>query len=120
MSRLPLEGLRVTDFCWIGAGSYATKILGDLGADVIKIESTKALDQLRTGGPFKDKIKGVNRSGYFADRNTSKRSMTVNMKHPRAIDLVRKLIAKTDIVANNFTPGVMERFGLGYQQVREI
>ncbi|MDB5921821.1 MAG: CoA-transferase, partial [Betaproteobacteria bacterium] len=120
MSHLPLEGVRVTDFSWIGAGSYATKILGDLGANVIKIESTKALDQLRTGGPFKDKKKGVNRSGYFADRNTSKRSITINMKHPRALDLVKKLIAKTDIVANNFTPGVMERFGLGYAEVQAL
>jgi benzylsuccinate CoA-transferase BbsF subunit len=120
VSRLPLEGIRVTDFCWIGAGSYATKILGDLGAEVVKIESSKALDQLRTGGPFKDRKKGVNRSGYFADRNTSKRSITVNMKHPRALELVKTLIAKSDIVANNFTPGVMERFGLGYEQVRAL
>ena len=117
MNRLPLAGLRVTDFCWIGAGSYATKILGDMGAEVIKIESSKALDQLRTGGPYKDKKPGVNRSGYFADRNTSKRSITIDMKHPRALEIVKKLIAKTDIVANNFTPGVMERFGLGYAAV---
>ena len=117
MNRLPLAGLRVTDFCWIGAGSYATKILGDMGAEVIKIESSKALDQLRTGGPYKDKKPGVNRSGYFADRNTSKRSITIDMKHPRALKIVKKLIAKTDIVANNFTPGVMERFGLGYAAV---
>src|ERR1044072_2382806 len=99
MARLPLEGLRVTDFCWIGAGSYATKILGDMGAEVIKVESSRALDQLRTAGPFKDKKKGVNRSGYFADRNTSKRSMTVDMKHPRALEVVQRLIVKTDIVA---------------------
>ena len=120
MSRLPLEGIRITDFSWIGAGSYATKVLADLGADVIKIESHKAIDQLRTGGPFKDKVKGVNRSGYFADRNTSKRSMRLDMKHPRALEVVKKLLTKTDIIANNFTPGVMDRFGLGYDAVRAI
>ena len=120
MSRLPLEGVRIADFTWIGAGSYATKVLADLGADVVKIESSQALDQLRTGGPFKDKIKGVNRSGYFADRNTSKRSITLNMKRPRALDVATKLIARSDIVANNFTPGVMERFGLGYDAVRAM
>jgi benzylsuccinate CoA-transferase BbsF subunit len=120
MSRPPLEGIRITDFSWIGAGSYATKVLADLGADVVKIESRKAIDQLRTGGPFKDKVKGVNRSGYFADRNTSKRSMTLDMKHPRALDIVKKLLATTDIIANNFTPGVMDRFGLGYDAVRAI
>ncbi len=70
--KLPLAGLRVADFCWIGAGSYTTKILGDMGADVIKIETSTRLDSLRVAGPYKDGKPGVNRSGYFADRNTSK------------------------------------------------
>ncbi|MBU1441925.1 MAG: CoA transferase [Gammaproteobacteria bacterium] len=110
---LPLAGLRVADFCWIGAGSYTTKILGDLGADVIKIESSTRLDSLRMAGPYKDGKPGVNRSGYFADRNTSKRGVTIDMKHPRALAVVERLIAKSDIVANNFAAGVMEKFGLG-------
>jgi benzylsuccinate CoA-transferase BbsF subunit len=118
MARLPVAGVRVTDFTWIGAGSYATKILADFGADVIKIESNRRLDSLRLAAPYKDGVKGVNRSGYFADRNTSKRSMTLDMKHPKALALVMKLIATSDIVANNFTPGVMERFGLDYESVR--
>ncbi len=117
MTSPPLEGVRVIDFCWVGAGSYATKTLADLGADVIKIESSTRLDSLRMAGPYKDGKPGVNRSGYFADRNTSKRSITVNMKHPRALELVKKLIVQSDVVANNFTPGVMEKFGLGYQEV---
>ena len=120
MKRLPLAGIRVTDFTWIGAGSYATKILADFGADVIKIESSRRIDSLRMSAPYKDRIKGVNRSGYFADRNATKRSLTLDMKHPRALELARKLIAQSDIVANNFTPGVMERFGLGYEAVRAI
>jgi benzylsuccinate CoA-transferase BbsF subunit len=119
-ARLPLAGIRVTDFTWIGAGSYATKILADFGADVVKIESSKRVDSLRLAAPYKDGVKGVNRSGYFADRNTSKRSMTLDMKHPEALGLVSRLIAKSDIVANNFTPGVMERFGLGYEAVRKM
>lgn len=117
MPRLPLAGIRVTDFTWIGAGSYATKILADYGADVVKIESTRRLDALRMSAPYKDGVKGVNRSGYFADRNTSKRSITLNMKHPEAAALVRRLIGESDIVANNFTPDVMTRFGLGYEDV---
>lgn len=120
MKRLPLTGIRVTDFTWIGAGSYATKILADFGAEVIKIESARRIDSLRMGAPYKDRIKGVNRSGYFADRNTSKRSLALDMKHPKALALAQKLIARSDIVANNFTPGVMERFGLGYEAVRAI
>ena len=118
MARLPVEGVRVTDFTWIGAGSYATKILADFGADVVKIESERRLDSLRLAAPYKDGVKGVNRSGYFADRNTSKRSMTLDMKHPKALGLASKLIAQSDIIANNFTPGVMERFGLDYDSVR--
>ncbi len=120
MARLPLAGIRIIDFTWIGAGSYATKILADFGAEVIKIESSRRIDSLRMAAPYKDRIKGVNRSGYFADRNTSKRSIAIDMKHPGALELVRKLIAQSDIVANNFTPGVMERFGLGYEAVCRI
>lgn len=119
-ARKPLEGIRVTDFAWIGAGSYTTKILADAGADVIKIESATRIDSLRLGAPYKDGIKGMNRSGYFADRNSSKRSITVNMKHPEALGLLQKLIGKSDVIANNFTPGVMERFGLGYEAVRAM
>jgi benzylsuccinate CoA-transferase BbsF subunit len=118
MNRLPLSGVRVVDFTWIGAGSYTTKLLADFGADVIKIESVARLDSLRNSRPYKDGIAGVNRSGYFADRNTSKRSITVNMKSPRGQELVRKLIRTSQVVANNFTPGTMEKFGLGYEDVR--
>ncbi len=118
--RRPLEGIRVTDFTWIGAGSFATKMLADAGADVIKIESSERLDSLRVAPPFKDKIKGVNRSGYFSDRNTSKRSFALNLKNPRSRDIVLKLVEKSDVVANNFTPGVMERLGLDYASIREV
>lgn len=120
MAKLPLEGVRITDFCWIGAGSYTTKLLADMGADVLKIESASRLDSLRLSAPYKDKIRGVNRSGYFADRNTSKRSVTLNMKDPKGVELARRLIATSDMVTNNFTPGTMEKFGLGYEAVRAI
>jgi len=113
--RLPLAGLRIADFCWIGAGSYTTKIFADLGADAIKIETSTRLDSLRQAGPYKDGIPGVNRSGYFADRNASKRGMTIDLKHPRALEIVKRVIAQSDIVANNFAAGVMEKFGLGYE-----
>jgi benzylsuccinate CoA-transferase BbsF subunit len=109
----PLEGIRIIDFCWVGAGSYTTKILADLGADVIKIESNAKVDGIRMSGPFANGIPGINRSGYFADRNTSKRSITMNMKTDRAQELARALIAEADVVTNSFTPRVMEKFGLG-------
>ncbi|HYF20566.1 MAG TPA: CoA transferase [Ramlibacter sp.] len=118
--KLPLSGLRVADFCWIGAGSYTTKVLGDMGADVIKIETATRLDSLRLAGPYKDGQPGVNRSGYFADRNTSKRGITIDMKHPRALAVIRRLIARSDVVANNFAAGVMDKFGLGYEDCRKL
>lgn len=117
MSQLPLSGIRVADFTWIGAGSYTTKLLADFGAEVIKVESSTRMDSLRSTAPFKDGVAGINRSGYFADRNTSKRSIQLNLKHPKAPEIARALIAKSDAVANNFTPGTMEKFGLGYQDV---
>ncbi|MDI4655130.1 CaiB/BaiF CoA transferase family protein [Xanthobacter autotrophicus] len=117
MSRLPLAGVSIIDFCWVGAGSYMTKLLADMGADVVKVESTRSLDSLRLAPPFKDGVRSVNRSGYFADRNSSKRSITVNMKDPRGVEIVRALIAEADIVANNFRPGTMEKLGVGYDQL---
>lgn len=116
----PLTGVRVLDFTWVGAGSFTTKLLADHGADVIKVESAGHLDSLRLGAPFAGGVRGVNRSGYFAERNTSKRGITLNLKDPRAQELARKLAAGADVVANNFRPGVMDRFGLGYEQVRAV
>jgi benzylsuccinate CoA-transferase BbsF subunit len=119
MKRL-LEGIKIVDFTWIGAGSYTTKLLADLGADVIKIETATRLDSLRITRPFKDGIAGIDRSGYFADRNTSKRSITVNVKHAEGLKLVKQLIAHCDLVTNNFTPDVMGKLGLGYEVVKGI
>jgi benzylsuccinate CoA-transferase BbsF subunit len=120
LNSLPLEGVRVADFTWIGAGSFTTKLLADHGAEVIKIESKERMDSLRNSRPYKDGVPGMNRSGYFADRNSSKRSITLNLKTEAGQNLARRLIAQSDIVANNFTPGTMEKFGLGYDAVREF
>jgi benzylsuccinate CoA-transferase BbsF subunit len=116
----PLEGVRVLDFTWVGAGSLTTKLLADHGADVIKVESRSHLDSLRTSPPFAGGVRdGVDRSGYFAERNTSKRSICLNLRTGEGRALARRLVATADIVANNFRPGVMEKFGLGYADLRE-
>lgn len=120
MSKGPLAGIRIADFCWVGAGSYTTKLLADQGADVIKIESSAKVDGIRLSPPFAGGQQGVNRSGYFADRNTSKRSITINMKTEEGQRLARELVAESDVVANNFTPGVMARFGLAWEDVQKI
>ena len=120
MSEGALSGIRVVDFCWVGAGSFTTKLLADQGADVIKIESRKKVDGIRLSPPFAGGERGVNRSGYFADRNTSKRSCTINMKSEEGQRIARELIARSDVVANNFTPGVMARFGLSWEEVQRF
>jgi len=120
MTDLPLSGVKIVDFCWIGAGSYTTKLLADLGADVIKVESSRSLDSLRLAAPYAQGIAGVNRSGYFADRNSSKRSITINMKDPRGVEIAHRLIRDCDVVANNFRPGTMEKLGVGYETLRAI
>jgi benzylsuccinate CoA-transferase BbsF subunit len=120
LRNLPLAGVRVADFTWIGAGAFTTKLLADFGAQVIKIESAERLDALRGSRPFRDGKPGVNRSGYFADRNSSKRGITINLKNPKGQEFARRLVAHSDVVANNFSPGVMEKFGLGYDAVRQI
>ena len=115
-----LGGLRVVDFCWVGAGAIVTKLLAEHGADVIKIESRARLDNLRVAPPFRPGRNGVEGSGYFASRNNDKRSFALNMRHEKGRELGRRLIAGCDIVTSNFRPGVMERWGLGYEELCEL
>ena len=74
-----LDGLRVLDFCWVGAGAFVTRILADLGAEVIKVESRAHPDNLRLSRPHKSGATPLESSGYFASRNTSKKSIALNM-----------------------------------------
>jgi benzylsuccinate CoA-transferase BbsF subunit/naphthyl-2-methylsuccinate CoA transferase subunit len=116
-----LEGILVCDFSWVGAGPITTNVLGQCGAEIIKIESHKRPDILRRGGPFKDGIsKGLERSGYFANRNPNKKCIALNMSKPEARDVAVRLIKKSDIIINNFRVGQMEKWNLGWEDVQEI
>ncbi|AYH46009.1 CoA transferase [Azoarcus sp. DN11] len=116
-----LEGIVVCDFSWVGAGPIATSVLAQCGADVIKIESVKRPDILRRGEPFKDGIgTGLDRSGYFAARNANKRDIALDMNNPLAREVAVRLIAKSDIVINNFRVGQMEKWKLGWEDVQKI
>ncbi|MGZ5814641.1 MAG: CaiB/BaiF CoA transferase family protein [Xanthobacteraceae bacterium] len=117
---MQLAGLRVLDFCWIGAGAFVTRILADLGAEVIKVESRTHPDNLRLSGPHQPGAKPLEGSGYFASRNTSKRSIALNMSNPRAREIALTLASRCSIVSNNFRPGVMEKWGLGYGEVAAV
>ncbi|MGH8289593.1 MAG: CaiB/BaiF CoA transferase family protein [Steroidobacteraceae bacterium] len=115
-----LGDLRVLDFCWVGAGAFVTKILADLGAEVIKVESRAHPDNLRLSGPYKSGAKPLENSGYFASRNSSKKSLSLNMSKPRARELALQLASHCNIVSNNFRPGIMDSWGLGYEQVARV
>ena len=118
--QLPLSGVRVCDFTWVGAGPYATKLLADFGAEVIKVETATRPDVLRLTGPFKDGKPGLNRSGYFSNRNTSKKSIRLNLSTAEGRDIARQLIRVSDVVCNNFSPGTMEKWGFGYEECRKL
>ena len=116
---LPLAGIRVIDFTWVGAGPFTTKILADFGAEVIKIESVTRPDQLRRAEPLVGS-RGLEESGYFAVRNTNKKSVSINMKAPGARDVVLAMARNADVMANSFSPKAMQSFGLQYADVAEV
>lgn len=120
MHARPLSDLRVLDFTWVGAGALVTKLLADLGADVIKVESRARPDNLRLAPPYRPGAENLEGSGYFASRNSSKRSFALNMKEPRAHEIALRLAAEASVVASNFRPGIMERWGLSYEAIRAV
>ena len=103
----PLKGMRVLDLTRILAGPYATMILRDLGAEVIKIEQPGTGDEARDFGPFKN-----NFSLYFMSVNRGKKSVTLNLKSQRGKKLFLELVKGSDILVENFRPGTMEKLGL--------
>jgi benzylsuccinate CoA-transferase BbsF subunit len=115
-----LKGVRFVDLTWAGAGPFSTKLFSDFGADVIKVESASRPDPVRVGGPYRDGVFGINRSGYFASRNTGKRSFAINLKAASSREILFELIRDADVVSNNFGPGAMERLGLGYDVLKTI
>ena len=119
MPEKALQGLKVLDFCWVVAGPMTTKYLAEFGAIVVRVESSNRPETLRRAAPFKDGVSGINRSGYFANYNANKYGVTIDMRHPRAKDLVLRMVEWADLVTENFTPGTMEDWGLGFAQLRE-
>ena len=111
---LPLCGYRILDLSRILAGPLCTMMLGDQGADVIKVERPGSGDDTRTWGP---PFAG-GESAYYLCCNRNKRSITVDLKNPRGVELVRDLARVSDVLVENFTPGLMRGFGLDYQTLR--
>jgi len=121
MNKSALEGVRIADFCWLWAGAYATGLLAFLGAEVIKIESMARVDPSRMmtltiGQAFE----GVEQSPVFNSINLNKLSIKLNLKHPRAVELAKKIILISDVVSQNMRPGAMDSMGLSYAVLKEI
>ena len=112
----PLEGIRVIDLSHIVAGPYCTMILGDMGADVVKIEMPKIGDETRMWGP---PFTG-GESAYFISLNRNKRSLTLNIKSEKGKDILRKLIARSDVLIENFRLGALDKMGFGFEAVKKM
>jgi alpha-methylacyl-CoA racemase len=112
MSDLWLSDLKVLDFSRLLPGPFCTLLLADMGADVLKIESPSGGDYARYYPPMTGEY-----GAFFAGLNRNKRSMTLDLKSERGVEIVERLIAEADVLVESFRPGVMERLGLGYEEV---
>ncbi len=113
----PLAGLRVLDMGWVMVGPVSGRYLADLGADVVKLESARRVDPLRTLGPFKDGKPGLERSISYHNLNAGKRSITVDLKDPRGREAILRLVDWADVVIESFSPGVLETLQLDYPRL---
>ncbi|MEO7371105.1 MAG: CoA transferase [Ilumatobacteraceae bacterium] len=111
MTQRPLDGIRVLDFTRVLSGPHATRMLCDLGAEVIKVEAPDG-DISRTTDP---RVNGL--ASYFMQQNTGKRAISLDTRQPEAVELLLRIVAFCDVVIENFRPDVMERLGLGYEAV---
>jgi crotonobetainyl-CoA:carnitine CoA-transferase CaiB-like acyl-CoA transferase len=119
MSPGALQGVRVADFGWVLAGPYATMLLSYLGAEVIKIESRRRIDEQRVAHRA-GLSENFEASSNFLEINLGKRSVSINIAKPEGAELARKLVAISDVVIENMRPGVMDRLGLGYNELVKV
>jgi crotonobetainyl-CoA:carnitine CoA-transferase CaiB-like acyl-CoA transferase len=116
VTELPLTGYRVLDLSRILAGPYCTMILGDQGAEIIKVERPGVGDDTRTWGP---PFAG-GESAYYICANRNKKSVVIDLKKTEGLDLVRELVKTSDVFVENFTPGLTKKFGLDYETLKKL
>ncbi|MDX1527366.1 MAG: CoA transferase, partial [Gammaproteobacteria bacterium] len=109
----PLESLRVLDLTRALSGPFCTMILGDLGADVIKVEPTPDGEMIRAWGPFHDGI-GV----FYLSVNRNKRSLAIDFRNPKGLDLLKRIAIESDVLVENFKPGTADKLGIGYETLK--
>jgi len=120
MSKQVFEGIKIADFAWVGVGPQIGRELAEHGATVIRVESHKRPDPLRTGGPFRDNIPGIDRSAFGAAYNTNKYGISLDLTTPKGKEAAKKLIQWADVVTESFTPGSMKALGLDYASAKKI
>ncbi|MGH2610174.1 MAG: CoA transferase, partial [Tepidiformaceae bacterium] len=117
----PLAGIRLVDLTMVWAGPFGTRLLGDYGAEVIKVESPRAWDLLRALGMIpRDVPRWYNQSAYFNHNNRSKYGVALDLRSDRGRDLLLKLCAVSDVIVENFRTDVMDNLGLSYEAVRAV
>ena len=116
----PLSGYRVLDFGWVLAGALPGMVLADMGAEVLKVETRQRMDYMRLGRPIIGDEPDPEQHPLFHNVNRGKLSIAVNTTKPGAIDLIKELVPHCDVVVENFSPGVMDRLGLGYEVLSGI
>ncbi|MBW2623461.1 MAG: CoA transferase, partial [Deltaproteobacteria bacterium] len=124
-AKQPLAGIRILEFCQMWAGPYATQLLGSLGAEIIRVESHKRLDAMRRGvtqkiNDTKMRLVSPNQNIGFSCLNMSKKDVTIDMARPEGLELVKKLVAVSDLVFDNYRAGAMDKLGMGYEELKKI
>lgn len=120
MAKHAFDGLKAVGFTYAGVGNFVLRILALHGATVVRVESEKRPDNVRTMAPYKDNKPGLNRSFYYNSVNTDKLCIALDMKHPRKDEVTKKLVEWADVLVENFTPGVIASWGLSYEEVKKI
>ena len=115
-----LSGYRALDFGWVLAGALPGMVLADMGAEVIKVETRQRLDYMRMGRPIVGDQPDPEQNPMFHNVNRGKLSVTLNISEPDAVELAKRLAARCDVVIENYSPGVMDRLGLGYETLRGV
>jgi crotonobetainyl-CoA:carnitine CoA-transferase CaiB-like acyl-CoA transferase len=113
-------GLRVWDAAWVGVGPLSARYLAEYGATVVHTETARNPDVLRLAPPFRDGVRGIDRSQFFAGFNASKLGLGLNYAAPHGREIALRLAGWADVVIESFSPGVMAKFGLGYEDLREV
>ncbi len=114
------SGLKVLAFAWAVVGPLTMKFFADHGATVIRVETNYRPCTMRSSAPYKDNKPGLNRGGYFTYYNANILSFALNMNHPGAAAIARKLVSWSDVFFENYTPGVIEKWGLDYESLKKI